>query len=178
MKKIIIILLAVLLGCTTAQIKPSVTDDMFTSYYPKLMVQIHKTVLNKGNKGHIWYWQVNGGQGIAINIDKHRYMSNIDYYYSLEQILSEINCIGLDSAFINDHKWMKYAFVNEEDFLHTGYFTRKDQYFIFVFRISLLGKKYVQELRKFNKTRVMTDELELLLVEAFEYTDALFTIKY
>ena len=100
-------------------------------------------------------------------------------YYSLEQILTNINYKSLDPVFVNDHKWMKYAFVNEEDFLHTGYFTRKDDYFIFVFRISLpLGEKYMQEVRKFRKTRVMSDELKLLLEEAFKYTEALFTIKY
>ena len=92
--------------------------------------------------------------------------------------MSNINYICLDAVLINDHKWMKFGFVNEEDFLHTGYFTRKDQYFIFVFRFSLLGTECVQEVIKFRKNRVRSEELELLLEEEFKNTDALFTIKY
>ena len=87
MKKLIVILMTILFGCTTAQIEPSATDDMFTSIYPKLMVQIHKVVLNKGKEGHIWYWRVYGGEGIAVNISKHIH-ANIDYYYSLEHRFS------------------------------------------------------------------------------------------
>ena len=99
-------------------------------------------------------------------------------YYSLEQILTNINYKHLEPVFINDHKWMKYAFVNENDFLHTGYFTRNDDHFIFVIRYVKLGKKYMQEVRKFQKSWVMSDEQKLLLKEAFKYTDELFTIKY
>ena len=50
--------------------------------------------------------------------------------------------------------------------------------FIFVSRFSQPSKKYVQKLRKFGKTRIMSDELKSLLEEAFKYTDELFTIKY
>jgi hypothetical protein len=169
--------MTLLLGCATAQIKPSVTDDMFTSDYPKLMVQIHKDVLKKGKEKNSWYWQIGNGEGIAVNVARETHY-NVDYYYSLEKILTNIKYIPLDPVFINDHKWMKYAFVNENDFLHTGYFTRKDKFFIFVLRYLKLGEKYMKEARQFGKTRVMSDEQKLLLKEAFKYTDRSFTIKY
>ena len=177
MKKLIIIFMTILLGCATAQIKPSATDDMFTSDYPKLMVQINKDVLNKGKEKHIWYWQVGHGEGIAVNIAKKTHY-RVDYYYSLEQILTNIKYFALDPVLIKDHEWMKYAFVNENDFLHTGYFTRKDDYFIFVFRYLRLREKYLKEVRKFGNTWVVSDEQKSLLNEAFNYTDELFTIKY
>ena len=178
MKKLIVIFMSILLGCAAAQNKPSVTDDMFTSDYPKLMVQIQKDVLNKGKKKQSWYWGVGSGEGIAVNITRGRHLTANHFYYSLEQILTNINCLDLDSVFINDHKWVQYAFVNKKGFLHTGYFTRKDDYFIFVFRYLRLDEKNMQQVKKFVKNRVMSDKQKLLLKEAFKYTDESFTIKH
>ncbi len=131
MNKLIVLLMTILLGCSSAQFKPTVTNDTVTSNYPKLMVQIHKDLPNKGKKKHTWYWQAEGGEGIAVRIEKSSTWMRAGYsYYSLEQILTNNNYFPILPIFINDHKWMEFAYVNINDFLHTGYFTRKEDYFI------------------------------------------------
>ena len=54
--------MTILFGCTTAQIKTTATDYAFSSNHPKLMVQIHKDVLNKGKKKDYWFWETIGNE--------------------------------------------------------------------------------------------------------------------
>ena len=100
-----------------------------------------------------------------------------DYFDSIEQIAANLNMINLDAVYFNDHKWIKYAQGPEnESFLCTGYFTRKDDYFILVYRWVWIGKVFIQEMEKYKKTLKMTDYLKRLLDDEFIATDKLFKI--
>jgi len=89
-----------------------------------------------------------------------------------------MNHVNLGPVFINNHEWAKFVHVNKYNYLRTGYFTRKDKHSMSVFRYLRLNEESMQEVRKFGKTRVMSDKHKLLVKEAFKHTDELFTIKY
>jgi len=85
--------------------------------------------------------------------------------------------IIIDTVNINDHNWIKYVEVSEnKKFLCTGYFTRKHEYLILVYRWVWIGNVHIQEIEKYKKTFIMTDYLKQLLDDEFKEADKLFKI--
>ena len=70
-----------------------------------------------------------------------------------------------------------YAYFNEQKYLHTGFFTRKGDCFISVYRY-VYPAEYMDEVEKFDKTKTLTDSQKKLLSIVFDETDKLFTIEY
>jgi hypothetical protein len=180
-----IICLGVLLGCAGMQPQRTFENSTFTSDFPELCVKIHKSyIFNQGKeskkyaKSQVdrWWWEVAGGTGVGIVIDRYHKSTSFDYYYGLETILRNWNRIPLETILINDHSWMKYAYVNKQNYLHTGFFTRKDDYFIQVYRYSAF--RYRDEIEELDTKRTMTDSQKKLLNTVFDETDKLFTIEY
>ena len=106
----------------------------------------------------------------------HRSTSH-DYYYSLEDITGNWGRIPLEPLHINGHKWLKYAYINKKNYLHTEFFIRKGDCFISVYRYAYL-REHMDEIEKLDETRTLTGSQEKLLDMAFNETDKLFTIEY
>jgi len=134
--------------------------------------------MNKGKKGKGWWWHINQGEGIRVEIYKERHHGGGYTYFALNQVLWQLNFVNFGSIFINDHKWVKFVNVNKNNYLQTGYLTRKGQNLILTFRYLHLNEESMQEVREFGKNWEMSDEQKLMLKEAFKHTDELFTIEY
>lgn len=59
---------------------------------------------------------------VRISFPKLRYES-IDYYYSLGNIVRNLNYIYLGAMHFGGHEWAKLCFLNKNGYLLTGYFT-------------------------------------------------------
>lgn len=181
-----IICLGVLLGCAGTQPLRTFENNTFTSDLPKLCVKIHKSYIwDKGKKrdrfGEMqrdhWWWRVASKEGVGIIFDMFGHSTRLDYYYSLEQVTRNEGGIPLESVLIDEHRWLKYAYINEQKYLHTGFFTRKGDCFIYVYRY-VYPAEYMDEVEKIDKTRTLTASQKELLNIVFDETDKLFTIEY
>ena len=181
-----IICIGVLLGCASVQHQRTFENNTFTSDFPELCVKIHRSYIwNQGKESkrygksqvELWWWEVVRGTGVGIVLEKYHRSTSFDYYYSLEAITTNRNSIPLETLLINDHRWLKYAYVDEQKYLHTGFFTRKDDFFIEVYRYAYLPG-YMDEIEKLHKTRTVSDSQKKLLNIVFDETDKLFTIEY
>ncbi len=181
-----ILFLGLLLGCAGMKPQRTFENNTFTSDLPKLKVKIHKSYIwNQGDKSRrygksqvdSWWWHVASKEGVGIVIDRYYKSTSHDYYYSLEHITVNMKSIPLEPVHIDGHKWLKYAHVNEQKYLHTGYFTRKGDCFISVYRYAYLSG-YMDEIEKLDKTRTLTESQKKLLNTVFDETDKLFTIEY
>ncbi|MCP4691325.1 MAG: hypothetical protein GY859_24985, partial [Desulfobacterales bacterium] len=72
------------------------------------------------------------------------------YFYSLEQIATNVRYDFLGAVYVGGHKWAKFAFVNKNDYLLTGYFTRKDKNFIQIYNYRKLD---AEQLEKYQRRR-------------------------
>ena len=129
----------------------------------------------------LWNYDYGNSRGLNIVISDigglHGGGKRYDYYYSLEQIAGDLKMIIIDTVNINDHNWIKYVEVSEnKKFLCTGYFTRKHEYLILVYRWVWIGNVHIQEIEKYKKTFIMTDYLKQLLDDEFKEADKLFKI--
>jgi hypothetical protein len=95
----------------------------------------------------------------------------------LEHILRNQGSFALGSVSIGKATWEKYAYVNDQEYLHTGLFTRKDDYFIKVFRYKHIGE-HMDEVENFKQTREMSAQFENRLQECFQRCEKLFKIVY
>ncbi len=181
-----IVCLGLLLGCAGMQPQRTFEDNTFTSDSPKLCVKIHKSYIrNQGNESKRsgeaqidrWWWRVASKEGVGIAFKMYGHSTRRDYYYSLERVTRNWGRIPLEPLLINEHKWLKYAYVNEQKYLHTGFFTRKGDCFISVYRYAYLAG-YMDEIEKIDKTRTLTDSQKELLNIVFDETDKLFAIEY
>ena len=181
-----IICLGVLLGCTGMQPQRTFENNTFISDFPELCVKIHKSnIRNQGNEskryGQLqverWWWKVANREGVGIVIGTIRKSLNFDYYYSLEQITRNWGRLPYETLLINGHRWLRYIYVNEQKYLHTGFFTRKDDCLISVYRYSYLAG-YIDWVEKIDKTITLTDSQKDLLNMVFDETDKLFAIEY
>jgi hypothetical protein len=182
---LIIVCLGLLWGCAGMQPQRTFENSTFTSDFPELCVKIHRSyIFNQGKeskryrKSQVdrWWWEVAGGTGVGIVINRYHKSTSLDYYYSLERITRNMGRIPLETLLINDHRWLKYAYVNEQKHLHTGFFTRKDDCFISVYRYTYF--RYRDEIEELDTTRTMTDSQKKLLNIVFNETDKLFAIEY
>ncbi|MGD2185260.1 MAG: hypothetical protein PVI71_03990 [Desulfobacterales bacterium] len=173
-------------GCAGMQPQRAFKGNTFTSDFPKLKVKIHKShQWDQGKKskryGKLqhdnWWWQVASKEGVGILFTTHHKSKSFDYYYSLEDITRNWGRIPLESLNINEHNWIKYAYVNEKKYLHTGFFTRKGDCLISVYRY-VYPAEFMSEVEKLYKASILTDYHRKLLDEAFDSTNKLFTIEY
>ena len=181
-----IIFLGIFLGCAGMQPQRTFENNTFISDFPELSVKIHRSYIGDQGKEskrygklqvELWWWEVAGGTGVCITIDRYHRSTSHDYYLSLESIATNWDRIPLETLLINDQRWLRYAYVNEQKSLHTGFFTRKDDYFISVYRYAYLAR-YMDEIEKLDRTRTVTDSQKKLLNIAFDETEKLFTIEY
>ena len=174
-----------LFGCAGTQPQRTFIDNTFSSDLPELKVKVHKSIKDQGGKSnrygkaqnYSWWWYVGNKEGVGIAIKVYHKSTSHDYYYSLEDITGNWGRIPLESVHIDGHKWLKYAYVNEKKYLHTGFFTRKGDCFISVYRYAYL-RGYMDEIEKLDKTRTLTESQNKLLNTVFDETDKLFTIEY
>jgi hypothetical protein len=182
MKKLLTLLFFFLMitACAETQPKVEFTDNIFLSNFPELKVKIHKEVLDqqyyKRTKSERWvYFSKN--EATAIDIIRQGPMeSTVDYRYSAEQYLRNIERIPLETVVINNRSWTKYVYFGEKNIIFTGYFIIKDDDYIFVAR-GFFASRFKDDIEDFKRTHNMTDRQQKLLNEAFEYTDRLFTIE-
>jgi hypothetical protein len=181
-----IVCLELLLGCAGLQSQRTFEDNTFTSDAPKLKVKIHKSHIGDQGKeskrsgkaqNEWWWWSVASKEGVVIAFKMYPHSTQLDYYYSLEDIAVKMNRIPLEPLLINEHKWLKYAFVTEKKYLHTGFFTRKGDCFISVLRY-VYPAEYMDEIEKFDATQTLTDSQKKILNIVFDETEKLFTIEY
>lgn len=181
-----IVCLGLLLGCASKPPQRSFKGNTFISDSPILKVKVHKSSKwDQGRKSNryrklqndSWWWNVANKEGVGILFSTYHKSTSFDYYYSLENISRNWGRIPLESLKINEHNWIKYAYVNEKKYLHTGFFTRKGDCFISVFRY-VYPAEYVGEIEKLYKATTLTDYHKKLLEEAFDNTEKLFTIEY
>jgi hypothetical protein len=181
-----IVCLCLLWGCAATPPQRAFKGNTFTSDFPKLKVKIHKsTIWNQGKNSKRsgeaqidwWWWSVRKEEGVGVVFNMYGHSTRRDYYYSLETIARNWDRIPLKPLLINEHKWLKYAYVTEQKYLHTGFFTRKGDCFISVYRYAYLAG-YMDEIEKLDKTRGVTDSQKELLDIIFNETDKLFTIEY
>jgi hypothetical protein len=65
----------------------------------------------------------------------------------------------------------------EKQYLHTGLFARKDDYFIKVYRYKHIGG-HMDEVEELKKTRVMSAQFEKRLQDCFQRCEKLFRVVY
>jgi hypothetical protein len=180
-----LVCLGLLFGCATTQPQRTFENNTFSSDLPELKVEIHKTIKNQGDnsnrygreQNYSWWWYVGNKEGVGIAIKVYHKSTSHDYYYSLEDITGNWGRIPLEPLHIKGHKWLKYAYINKKNYLHTGFFTRKGDCFISVYRYAYL-RDHMDEIEKLDETRTLTGSQEQLLDIAFNETDKLFTIEY
>jgi hypothetical protein len=181
-----IVFICLLWGCAGTQPQRIFKGNTFTSDFPKLKVKIHeshkweqgKKSKRYGKEQHeSWWWRVSSKEGVGIAFMIYHRSTTFDYYYSLEDITGNWGRIPLEPLHIDGHRWLKYAYVNDQKYLHTGFFTRKGDCFISVYRY-YYPAEHMNEIENLDKTRVLTDYHKKLLEEAFDKTDKLFTIEY
>jgi hypothetical protein len=174
-----------LISCSSVQPQRTFDGENFTSNTPPLKVQIlHSEIKDSGNKAknyknvrvNSWWWYLGNREGIAVSIAKYT-GKGFDYYYSLEHILRNQGNHPLGSVSIGKSMWEKYVFVNDQQYLHTGLFTRKDDYLIKVFRYKQIGGN-MDEVESFKQTRVMSAQFEKRLQECFQRCEKLFRVVY
>jgi len=174
-----------LISCAGVQPQRTFDGEYFTSNAPPLKVQIlHPEIKDSGNKAknykniriNRWWWYLGSREGIAVSITKYT-GKQYDYYFSLEHILRNQNSFPLGSVSIEKSTWEKYAYVNDQQYLHTGLFTRKDDYFIKVYRYKHIGG-LMDEVEKLKKKRVISAQFEKRLQDCFQRCDKLFRVVY
>ena len=181
-----IVCLGLLWGCASTPPQRAFKGNTFTSDFPKLKVKIHKSSKwDQGRKSKrqaklqndSWWWNVANKEGVGILFSTYNKSTSFDFYYSLENISRNWGRLPLESLNINGHNWIKYAYINNKKYLHTGFFTRKGDCFISVFRY-VYPAEHMGEVEKLYKTSKLKDYHKQLLEEAFDNTDKLFTIEY
>jgi hypothetical protein len=103
-------------------------NNTFTSDFPELCVKIHRSYIwdegkesKRYRKSQVerWWWEVVLGTGVGIVIDRYHRSTSFDYYYPLETVATNRDKIPFETLLINGHRWLKYAYVDEQKYLHT-----------------------------------------------------------
>ena len=176
-----ILLTVTFVGC--AGIKPNrqFLGNNFISDYPPLQITLNpdfQEEMEDHKRGvNLWRYVYGSGNGISIAIYHHNRAHGHDYYYSLEGIAEDRNMVNLGAVRPDGHRWLKFADASSDNkWLLTGYFTRKDDDFIYVYRWSRISSNYLPVIESYKKTHNLTVHHEQLLDEAFSETNKLFKI--
>ena len=169
------------IGCAGLAPNRQLIGNDFVSDYPPLQITLAPN-FQEGRKDHehgtnIWQYTFESGNGINIEIYHHNRALGHDFYYSLDQIAGNSDMVNLGAVRPDGHRWLKFANSSDDNsWLFTGYFTRKDDYFIYVYRWSRISSNYLPDIESYKKTHNLTDVHKQQLDEAFKETDKMFKI--
>lgn len=182
--KTIVALLAIFCLCSCAPVGSGlkIEGNTLSCDHPRLNIQFKKDIIYSAEKGK------NGGRSIlfdgdarAMSIEFLRvpHSTKIDYFLSLREIASNCNLYYLGDAKFGDKEWAKTAYYDEgSGSLLCGYFTNKDNEFIFISVNALyISRSEKDALMKYKKTMIMPEEGLKIIDEQFAYLDEVAEIR-
>lgn len=176
--KTIVALLAVfcLFSCAPLGGGSKFEGNTFSCEYPRFSVQFKKEVaeVREASKdGKIFLFQGGDVRPMAVQLLRVPHSSKIDYFYSLREIASNMNFFYLGDVRFGEKEWAKIAkFDEQKGMLYCGYFTNKDNEFIFIaVGTTIFSNSDKDALGTYKKTMIMPTEGLAIIDAQFEYFD-------
>ncbi len=141
-----------LFACAATVSKPTFEGDAFISHRPVLEVKFKKPVREMKPVGRDYDFSFYEGLPVRIDFTHMRHV-NVDYFYSLEQIATNVRYDFLGSIHVAGTKWAKFAFLNKKDYLLTGYFTRKHKVVIQIYNYRKLDEERLEKYKRRREER-------------------------
>jgi hypothetical protein len=146
--------------------------DTLVADTPRLAIKFKKEVSKIEQSGleRKVYFKSSDLDPVHILVNQRAFTQNVDYYYSLSAIASNLNFYYMGPEHLDGQEWAKVAKVADNGLLLCGYFTRKDHDFIFVLNTKQLGpndRKGFEKLKKYftpspDNLAVITKQFESL----------------
>lgn len=156
-------------------------DNILIGSHPKFSVKFNKEILAMEEKGTLRLIMLNSEHRKLVMVDSYTWIEQqVDYYYSLPHLASNLNFYYIDSVHFNDHEWAKIANYDEkEDVLFCGYMTRKDNAIVYIAVLNqYLDAVSTEAFKQYKRTMIMPEEALLTIKKEFEYFDENASVLY
>lgn len=182
--KTIVALLAVfcLFSCAPLGSGMKIEGDTLSCDYPRLSVQFNKKIadIRDLEKGTGWVITFTGGdpRPMVIKLIRVPPSGKRASFFSLRMIASNMNHYYLGDAKFGEKEWIKTAYYDGRNCLHCGYFTNKDNEFIFIsIRNINLSRDDANIFNEYKKTMTMPQEGLAIINKQFAYFDEVAEIR-
>lgn len=160
-----------------------IDDTTMSNNRPQFLINFNKPpirVEGTGSFREFYFSKDKGRSPLVIGYNRWIESNNLDYYYSLPHIVSNRGFIYFGPIHFADHEWAKVGkYDNQYEHLTYGYFTRKDNSFIFVLdRTWEIERETKHGLEQFIKTPNLSDIAQQAIDSKFEHLDAMIEIVY
>ena len=142
------------ISCSSTPIRQA-SGTRYTSKIPPLDVEFAYRIGDVQDYGNDKYLDLSTTDVRGIWVDLIHLQVNdnqIDYFYSLQNIVNNYNFKHFGLVYFNNHQWAKVVKYNDEGWLMCGFFTRKDKWLIFIHNSARLTNAELQRYREYQKT--------------------------
>lgn len=167
-----LLVLVCLFSCAPLGSGYRVEGDTLACDRPKLAIHLKKAIADTREYGDCRVITFMGGDPRPMTIQFYRvpHSTTIDYFMSLSEIASNMNHYQVGSVTFGGTEWLKTAFFDKKDTLYCGYFTRKDNEFIFIaIRDKGIGKDGREAFSEYSRTLKMSELALTLIDKQFDY---------
>ncbi len=141
-------------GCATTSVREAV-GTKYTSDIPPLKIEFAYNIANAQNKGNdkLIHFYSNKVRDVYVELYRLKVNdNNIDYYYSVQGIASNLGYHYHGPVYFDDHQWAKVTKVNEDGWLMCGFITRKDKWLLFIHNSAKLTRLEMERYQEYRST--------------------------
>jgi hypothetical protein len=149
-----------------------IEGDTLACDRPKLAIHLKKAIASTQEYGDCRVITFKGGdpRPMAIQFYRVAHSTTIDYFNSLSEIASNMNHYQVGTVTFGGTEWLKTAFFDKKDCLYCGYFTRKDNEFIYIAICNKgIGKDGREAFSEYSRTLKMSELALTIIDKQFDY---------